>query len=127
MVTMAAADPYRLSVRHARLLERVDPPIEVIIPAKSLFEVARILQESDDATVDIRITPNKSQVIFHTEEADLVSRIIEGQFQNYRQVIPAGFATKVPAQRVELPKVTWTAPDLRRHAANTPRCAVEPA
>src|SRR5207253_10634233 len=71
LVTMAAADPYRLSVRHARLLDRVDPPIEVIIPAKSLFEVARILQESDDATVDMLVTPNKSQFILHTDEADL--------------------------------------------------------
>ena len=83
LVTMAAADPYRLSVRHARLLDRVDPAIEVIIPAKSLFEVARILEDTDEATVDILVTPNKSQIIFHTDEADLVSRIIEGQFPNY--------------------------------------------
>src|SRR5256712_7170571 len=63
LVTMAAADPYRLSVRHARLLDRADPPAEVIIPAKSLFEVSRILADSDDDTVDILVTPNKSQVI----------------------------------------------------------------
>src|SRR5207249_4870968 len=104
MITMAAADPYRLSVRHARLLDRVDPPIEVIVPAKSLFEVARIVGDSDDATVDILVTPNKSQVIFHTDEADLVSRIIEGQFPNYRQVIPTTSNTKIVAQREELLK-----------------------
>src|SRR5438132_9840581 len=52
MITMAAADPYRLSVRHARLLDRVDPPIEVIVPANSLFEVARNVGDSDDAPVD---------------------------------------------------------------------------
>jgi len=127
MVTMAAADPYRLSVRHARLLERVDPPIEVIIPAKSLFEVARILQESDDATVDVLITPNKSQVIFHTEEADLVSRIIEGQFPNYRQVIPSSFATKVLAQREELLKATRLASYFARDAANMLRFQVDPS
>ena len=127
MVTMAAADPYRLSVRHARLLDRVDPPIEVIIPAKSLFEVARILQDNDDKTVDILVTPNKSQVIFHTDEADLVSRIIEGQFPNYRQVIPSSHATRVLAQREELLKATRLASYFARDAANMLRFQVDPA
>jgi DNA polymerase-3 subunit beta len=127
MVTMAAADPYRLSVRHARLLDRVDPPIEVIIPAKSLFEVARILQDTDEVTVDILVTPNKSQVIFHTDEADLVSRIIEGQFPNYRQVIPTTSNTKIVAQREELLKATRLASYFARDAANMLRFQVDPS
>src|SRR6266513_459258 len=127
MVTMAAADPYRLSVRHARLLDRVDPPIEVIIPAKSLFEVARILQDNDDKTVDILVTPNKSQVIFHTDEADLVSRIIEGQFPNYRQVIPTSHSTRVLAQREELLTATRLASYFARDAANMLRFQVDPS
>ena len=126
MVTMAAADPYRLSVRHAQIMERVDPAVEVIIPAKSLFEVARILQDSEDATVDIFITPNRSQIIFHTEEADLVSRIIEGQFPNYRQVIPSTHATRVLAQREELLKATRLASYFARDAANMLRFQVDP-
>src|SRR2546430_10311007 len=127
MITMAAADPYRLSVRHARLLDRVDPPIEVIIPAKSLFEVARIVGDSDDATVDILVTPNKSQVIFHTGEADLVSRIIEGQFPNYRQVIPTTSNTKIVAQREELLMATRLASYFARDAANMLRVQVDPS
>ena len=126
LVTMAAADPYRLSVRHAPLVDRVDPQIEVIIPAKSLFEVARILEDSD-ATVDILVTPNKSQVIFHTEEADLVSRIIEGQFPNYRQVIPTSHSTRVLAQREELLKATRLASYFARDAANMLRFQVDPS
>jgi len=126
LVTMAAADPYRLSVRHAPLVDRVDPQIEVIIPAKSLFEVARILEDSD-TTVDILVTPNKSQVIFHTDEADLVSRIIEGQFPNYRQVIPTSHSTRVLAQREELLKATRLASYFARDAANMLRFQVDPA
>src|SRR3989442_2037356 len=127
MVTMAAADPYRLSVRHARLLDRVDPPIQGIIPAESLFEVARILQDNDEATVDILVTPNKSQVIFHTDEADLVSRIIEGQFPNYRQAIPTTSNTKIVAQREELLKATRLASYFARDAANMLRFQVDPS
>src|SRR6266571_5472079 len=104
-VTMAAADPYRLSVRRAPLLTTVEPKVEIIIPARSLFEVARIVDDSD-SPVDILVTPNGSQVIFHTEEADLVSRIIEGQFPNYRQVIPTSHATRVTVSRDELLKAT---------------------
>src|SRR6266516_2864447 len=88
-ITMAADDPYRLSVRNAKLMDRVEGKLEVIIPARSLQEVQRVLDDSEDP-VDIFVTPNGSQVIFHTPEVDLVSRVIEGQFPNYRQVIPQG-------------------------------------
>jgi DNA polymerase-3 subunit beta len=125
-VTMAAADPYRLSVRRAPLLAKVDPKVEIIIPARSLFEVARIVDDSD-SPVDILVTPNGSQVIFHTEEADLVSRIIEGQFPNYRQVIPTSHTTKVIVSRDELLKATKLASYFARDAANIVRFAVDPA
>jgi DNA polymerase-3 subunit beta len=125
-VTMAAADPYRLSVRRAPLLMTVEPKVEIIIPARSLFEVARIVDDSD-SPVDILVTPNGSQVIFHTEEADLVSRIIEGQFPNYRQVIPTSHATKVTVARDELLKATKLASYFARDAANIVRFTVDPA
>ena len=124
-ILMAAADPYRLSVRHGRLLAKVAERIEAIIPAKSLFEVERILSDSDDA-VDIYVTPNKSQVIFHTEEADLVSRVIEGQFPNYKQVIPTSTQTTVIVPRDELLKATRLASYFARDAANIVRFQVDP-
>ena len=125
-VTMAAADPYRLSVRRAPLLAAVEPKVEIIIPARSLFEVARIVDDSDSG-VDILVTPNGSQVIFHTDEADLVSRIIEGQFPNYRQVIPTSHTTKVTVSRDELLKATKLASYFARDAANIVRFTVDPA
>ena len=42
MITLAAADPYRLSVRHGRVLDRVETPIEVIVPARSYMELERV-------------------------------------------------------------------------------------
>ncbi len=125
-ITMAAADPYRLSVRHAALLAKVDPAIEIIVPARSLFEVARIVEDSD-ATIDIFVTANGSQVIFHTEEADLVSRVIEGQFPNYKQVIPTSHLTTVTVSRDELLKATKLASYFARDAANIVRFQVDPA
>lgn len=124
-ITMAAADPYRLSVRTAQLLSKVDTKLEVIIPARSLQEVQRIIDDSEDP-VDIFVTPNGSQVIFHTTEADLVSRVIEGQFPNYRQVIPSGkAATKIIAQREELLQATRLASLFARDSANMLRFQVD--
>lgn len=126
-VTMAAADPYRLSVRTATLLMKVETKLEVIIPARSLQEVQRIIDDSEDP-VDIFITPNGSQVIFHTDEADLVSRVIEGQFPNYRQVIPTGkAATRVIVQREELLQATRLASLFARDSANMLRFQVDPS
>ncbi len=126
-ITMAAADPYRLSVRSGALLSRVDTKLEVIIPARSLQEVQRIIDDSDDA-VEIFVTPNGSQVIFHTEEADLVSRVIEGQFPNYRQVIPSGkAATNIVAQREDLLQATRLASLFARDSANMLRFQVDPS
>lgn len=122
---MAAADPYRLSVRRSSLLAPVAEKIEVIIPAKSLFEVERILEDSDDP-VDVYVTPNKSQVIFHTESTDLVSRIIEGQFPNYKQVIPTSSQTTVVVQREEFLKATRLASYFARDAANIVRLQIDP-
>lgn len=126
-ITMAAADPYRLSVRNAQLLMKVESKLEVIIPARSLLEVQRIIEDTDDP-IDIFVTPNGSQVIFHTNEADLVSRVIEGQFPNYRQVIPTGKpATKILAQREELLQATRLAALFARDSANMLRFQVDPA
>jgi DNA polymerase-3 subunit beta len=125
--TMAAADPYRLSVRTAPLLSRVEGKIEVIIPARSLQEVQRIIDDSEDP-VEIFITPNGSQVIFHTQEADLVSRVIEGQFPNYRQVIPTGkAATRIIVQREDLLQATRLASLFARDSANMLRFQVDPS
>ncbi|OLC54003.1 MAG: DNA polymerase III subunit beta [Chloroflexi bacterium 13_1_40CM_4_68_4] len=124
-VTLVAADPYRLGIRHGALLSRVDPSIEVIIPARSLFELARVIAD-DDSPLDIAVTQNKSQVIFHAADVDLVTRLIEGQFPNYRQVIPASFSTRVVVERDELLKATKLASYFARDAANIVRLAVNP-
>ncbi|HYY54810.1 MAG TPA: DNA polymerase III subunit beta [Candidatus Dormibacteraeota bacterium] len=124
-VTLVAADPYRLGIRRGSLLSKVDPPIEVIIPARSLFELARVIAD-DDAPLEVAVTQNKSQVIFHTADVDLVTRLIEGQFPNYRQVIPASFTTRVVVERDELLKATKLASYFARDAANIVRLAVNP-
>lgn len=86
-MTLAAADNYRIAVRQVPLAQAVGAELSIVVPARSYAELMRILPDADDP-IEITVTPNRSQVLFHTEGTDLVSRLIEGQFPNYEPVVP---------------------------------------
>lgn len=73
-----AADGFRLALRTIELPEPVADSIEVIIPARALLELSRIIGDAE-SNVEITVTPSGGQVLFHTESTDLVSRLIEGR------------------------------------------------
>ena len=86
-VTLAAADNYRIAVRTLTVERPVGGELTIVVPARSYAELIRILPDSDDP-IEVTVTPNRSQVLFHVEGTDLVSRLIEGQFPNYEPVVP---------------------------------------
>lgn len=91
-VTFTAADSFRLAVRVAPLPGDDTTRGDILVPARTMTELARILPS--EGAVQMIVTPNRSQVLFHTETIDLVSRLIEGNFPNYRQIIPKEHATR---------------------------------
>jgi len=99
-LTLAAADNYRIAVKTLAVLDPVEET-SVVIPARSLHELARILTDADDP-VDVVLSPSRNQILFHIEGIDLVSRLIDGQFPNYQQVLPKGFTTKATIDRDQL-------------------------
>jgi len=86
-VTLAAADNYRIAVRTLTVERPVGAELTIVVPARSYAELIRILPDSDDP-IEVTVTPNRSQALFHVEGTDLVSRLIEGQFPNYEPVVP---------------------------------------
>jgi len=94
-----------------------------VVPAKSYQELMRVLTETDE-TVDIMLAPAKSQVIFHVEGTELVSRLIDGQFPNYQQVLPASYATRVLVDREDLLKAVRLSALIASSAANVVRLRV---
>jgi DNA polymerase-3 subunit beta len=86
-MTLAAADNYRIAVRSLALASPVGTELSIVVPARSYAELMRVLPDSDDP-IEMTVTPNRSQVLFHVEGTDLVSRLIEGQFPNYEPVVP---------------------------------------
>jgi len=91
-VTFAAADSFRLAVRTSPLPGDDATRGDIIVPARTMIELARVLPS--EGAVQMIVTPNRSQVLFHTETIDLVSRLIEGNFPNFRQIIPKEHSTR---------------------------------
>ena len=96
-IVMAATDSYRLSVKETELSGDV-PELEAIIPARALAELARIAQSGD--TLELGVHEN--QVVFAADEVWLTSRRIDGQFPNYKQLLPETFEHELTLQRGEL-------------------------
>ncbi|MCL5958209.1 MAG: DNA polymerase III subunit beta [Chloroflexi bacterium] len=124
-LTLAAADGFRLAVRKLSLAKPVARRFDIIVPARSLQELARILHDEEDP-VEITVTPNKSQVLFHTSSVDLVSRLIEGSFPNYHQIIPQRYNTRVLMGTAEFLKATRIASFFARDSANIVKLQATP-
>jgi DNA polymerase-3 subunit beta len=135
-LTMAAADGFRLSVRQARLPEPIGEPISVVIPAKALNELARISGEEDEP-IGVYITPARSQVLFHLQGdagankgrifgMDMVSQLIEGNFVNYRQIVPKSYNTRTVFDTEQLLRACRTANIFARNEANVVHMDITP-
>jgi DNA polymerase-3 subunit beta len=74
LVTLAAADGFRLSVRKAALSSGVPRPVSATIPARALTELARIAGDGDQA-ITMVLPPGRGQVIFHLKDVELVAAI----------------------------------------------------
>ncbi len=123
--TFAAADGFRLAVREIGLAAPVTQRLEILVPARSLLELGRILGDAEEM-VQIMVTPNKSQVLFHMSSVDLVSRLIDGTFPNYRQIIPSHWENRVVVNNAEFAKAARVASFVARDAANVVKLQVIP-
>ncbi len=99
-LTMVATDSYRLSVKHTDLEQALPEPIEANVPARALRELARIIAQEEPGEVSISLARN--QAVFQAGSVVLFSRLIEGQFPSWRQLIPESFEHEVRLPRSEL-------------------------
>ena len=83
---MVATDSYRLSVKQTALEAPLQGSLEANIPARALQELARIAQQAEGQSLAVSVGQN--QVVFELGEIVLSSRMIDGQFPNYRQLLP---------------------------------------
>ncbi len=88
---LAATDSYRLAEKKIPL-QQAAAAAAIIIPLKTAQELVRIL--SNDDTGEITMRHNENQALFNLGEAEITSRLIEGQYPDYKQIIPEQFATR---------------------------------
>lgn len=99
-LVMAATDSYRLSVKETTLSTGPGRELEAIVPARALQELARVGQAAESETIEVGVQEN--QVVFGVDGVWLTARRIDGQFPNYRQLLPEQFEAEVHVPREEL-------------------------
>ncbi|RJQ45723.1 MAG: DNA polymerase III subunit beta [Gaiellales bacterium] len=100
---MVATDSYRLSVMESAAGSSLADKKEVIVPRHALEELPRLFDQKDDGKITIAIA--ESQIMFRDEGTLLTSRLIEGQFPNYQQLLPDEFKSEVKIDKEELLEV----------------------
>ena len=124
-LTMAAADGFRLAVYTFPLSEAVKETTEVIIPARTLTELNRLIADQEEP-VEIMLNPSRGQVLFRTKSAELVSQLVQGTFPNYQQLIPQSYTTRVIVGVAEFLRATRTASIFARDGSGIVRLMITP-
>jgi len=124
-LTLAAADGFRLAVRTVDLPEE-GPELTMIVPARTLTEVARLLSDSNDEPVAINTTPNGNQIYFAFGKTEITSRLIEGQFPDYDRIIPSDAKTNVKLSTGDFLRATRAATVFARDNSNIVRLECSP-
>jgi DNA polymerase-3 subunit beta len=125
-LTMAAADGFRLSVRKAVLSNPVPQPLNLIIPARALNELARVAGDSEEPIY--MVSPkNRGQVLFRVKDVEVVSQLIDGTFPDYQQIIPRNYKSRTLVSTASLLKACKQAEIFAREGSNVARFDIKQA
>lgn len=97
-VIVAATDSYRLSERRLTVIESTTPDQKIIIPARTIQEFLRVAPDHD-SLVTLHISA--AQIRFLLDDTDIISRVIEGQYPDYHQIIPREWTSRVIIDKTE--------------------------
>jgi DNA polymerase-3 subunit beta len=100
---MVATDSYRLSVKETTLETPLQGAFEANVPARALQELTRLAGQSGAETLSVTVRTN--QVVFETAGIVLSSRLIDGQFPNYRQLLPDAYEHELQLDAGEIGEV----------------------
>ena len=98
---MAATDSYRMSVKETELAQEAAAELEAIVPARALTELSRIAQDSGELQIGVQ----ENHAVFGAGEVWLTTRRIDGQFPNYKQLLPETYEHEVALPREEFLEV----------------------
>lgn len=123
-MTLAAADGFRLAVHHLALAQAATERIEVIVPARALGELNRLLGDEDEP-VQMMLNAARSQVLFRLKNSELNAQLIQGSFPNYSQLIPQNYASRAMVEVGEFLRGTKLASIFARDGSGIVRLQVQ--
>ncbi|MEM6285112.1 MAG: DNA polymerase III subunit beta [Chloroflexota bacterium] len=124
-LTMASADGYRLAVRTTEIEQAFSQETVLVIPAKAMSEVARILTDEDE-NVLIQLPSERDLVIFQTQHTEISSQLLEGRFPDFSAIIPRSYQTISTIETSDLLRAAKRAEIFARDNANSARLALKP-
>ena len=124
-ITFASADGFRLSIRSSELSSAVATPFSVIIPARALSELARVASDGNQM-VTMLLPPGRGQVVFRMKDMEVVSQLIDGNFPDFRQVIPRNYETRSVMSTEAFLKACKQAEIFARESSHIARVSITP-
>lgn len=125
LITLAATDGFRISVRKQPLANPIKQNFSIIIPARAMSELARVSGDSDK-TVTMVVPQGRGQVIFHLKDTELVSQLIDGNFPDFRAIVPKNFKTSTVVSTPAILKACKQAEIIAREGNNVIRLDILP-
>lgn len=137
-LAMAATDGYRLSVRSVELDQPFSEDMTVIVPARSLGELGRVIADADDEKpVQVTVTQARNQILFRVwgkgtesrgafQQVDVVSQLIDARYPDYRAIIPKNHTTRAVVDTQSLLQAVKVAHLFARDNANIVRLGIQP-
>lgn len=104
-ISFVAADGLRLSKQSLKIKQGVDEPVNLLVPVKAMQELSHVItemSEGSDEVVSIYIIEDRNQIVFRFKDIDIVSRLIDGQYPEYRAIIPTGYKTRCNVARGDM-------------------------
>jgi len=110
---VAATDSYRLAEKR---LTKLKDAVSLLVPASAMQDVLRIIGDGDE---DVRVAHDDQQILFSIGDVELVARLIEGKYPDYRKLIPQNFSVSATLKRAELANITKVSSLFARESAGS--------
>ncbi|MEO8611555.1 MAG: DNA polymerase III subunit beta [Chloroflexota bacterium] len=126
VMTMTAADGYRLAVRTTEIDQHFPKPVDIVIPARALAEIGRVIGEEDEE-VSITLPKDRDIVLFHMKYTDIATQLLEGKFPDVSAIIPRSYITSSTMYTSDLLAACKRAEIFARDSAYSAKLLVKPA
>ena len=123
--TLAAADGFRLAVETGNLGAPVETEVGVIVPAKTLAEVERLLGDGS-STVELSVDGNGRSAKFRLDTSEIVTALVQGTFPDYEKLIPTSYGTKATVDLASMIQATRAASIFARDGSGIIRVLISP-